>query len=61
MNHDRVYLFGNGSWCWGFEYSIKAYVHLGEYKEIVVGQGWSDREVSNMLSEYYSENVHIFE
>jgi hypothetical protein len=61
MNHDRVCLFIDGSWCWNFEYSLKAYGHLGNYKEVILGQGWSDREVSQMLAEYYQENPHIFE
>lgn len=61
MNHDRVCLFSSGEWCWSFEYSTKAYGHLGEYKEIVVGQGWSDRCISNMLKDYYQENLSMWE
>lgn len=61
MNHDRVCLFSDGSWCWNYEYSLKGYGHLGDYKEVILGQGWSNREVSQMLAEYYQENPHIFE
>lgn len=61
MNHDRVCLFSDGSWCWNFEYSLAQHGELGQYKEVILGQGWSDREVSKMLSEYYQENSHLFE
>jgi len=56
MNHDRVCLFRDGSWCWFEEFNLKGYGHLGEYKEIVLGQGWHDRDVSNMLKAYFEEN-----
>lgn len=57
MNRDRVYLFRNGSWCWCDEYSLRHYGWLGKYKEIVLGQGWHDRDVSEMLVSYYAENA----
>lgn len=61
MNHDRVCLFRDGSWCWNYEYSAKEFAHKGEYQEIILGQGWLDRDVSIMLAEYYSENTHLFD
>lgn len=61
MNHDRVCLFKDGSWCWNYEFSFKEFGHKGEYQEIILGQGWLDRDVSIMLAEYYSENTHLFE
>lgn len=43
MNRDRVCLFRDGSWCWFEEFTLKGFGHLGEYKEIILGQGWHDR------------------
>ena len=57
MNKDRVYLFSNGYWCWCDEYSVGGYKHLGEYHEVVLGQGWNDKEVHRMLISYFEENA----
>jgi hypothetical protein len=49
-------------WLKDFEYTSKEYSHHGEYVEINVGAGdWSDRELSEMLSDYFLENEHLFE
>ena len=50
-----VVLFENGGWNWLEHTSV---MELGSQKhvEINIGENWSDRDVSDMLSEYYETN-----
>ena len=61
MDRCIVYLFSDGSWLWGVEYNPCKHSIKGDYREIILGRGFSDRDVSVMLQEYYSENMHLFE
>ena len=52
---DRIYLFPNGNWCWVDMFDWQG----GSPKdavEIIIGSNWSDRDVSQMITEYYNEN-----
>jgi len=55
MSRDRIYIFSDG-WCFGCEYSIGTHGHMGEYREVVVGQGWSIRDLNRMVADYLEEN-----
>lgn len=56
MDRAIVYLFIDGSWMYGCEYNPKFHSEKGKYVEVVIGRGWSSREVSDMLKPYYEEN-----
>lgn len=56
MDRCIVYLFVDGSWMYGVEYNPKFHSDKGGYHEIILGRGWSSREISQMLGDYYSEN-----
>lgn len=56
MDRAIVYLFEDSSWMYGVEYSPKFHSEKGKYVEVIVGRGWSSREIGEMLTEYYNEN-----
>lgn len=55
MSRDRIYVFEN-AWCWACEYSISTHSKFGKYQEVVLGFGWHDREVSEMVCSLLEEN-----
>lgn len=55
MSRDRIYVFSNG-WCWACEYSLATHSKFGKYQEVVLGSGWHDREVSEMVCSLLEEN-----
>lgn len=57
MDRAIIYMFSDSSWMYGCEYNPKFHSEKGKYVEVVIGRGWSTREVSDMLKEYYEENV----
>lgn len=57
MDRCIVYLFETGEWMYGPEYNPAFHKTKGKYHEVILGRGWSSREISQMLKEYYSENV----
>lgn len=59
MDRSIVYLFRDSSWMYGVEFDPKFHKEKGDYHEVIIGKGWSSREVSEMLKEYYNENSDI--
>lgn len=57
MDRSIVLLFSDGSWDYGCSYSIATHGHRGKYHEVVVGSGWSARDISDMLKQYFEENA----
>lgn len=61
MDKTSVYLFSDGSWCWAAEMIIEKNILKGEGHEVIIGTGWHNYEVSEMLKSYFEENRdHIF-
>lgn len=56
MDRAIVYLFSDSSWMYGVEYNPSFHAEKGKYHEVVVGRGWSSREITEMLSAYFEEN-----
>jgi len=62
MDRAIVYLFELGDWMYACEYNHGFHSEKGKYVEVVVGRGWSSREIGEMLSAYYDENSeHLWE
>lgn len=59
MQRSIVYLFSDGSWDYGYSYSVKTHGHRGYYHEVVIGEGWNHKDITQMLKEYYNENSDI--
>ena len=55
MSRDRIYVFQN-AWCWACEFSLSTHGKFGKYQEVVLGFGWNDREVSEMVCSLLEEN-----
>lgn len=56
MDRAIVYLFELGDWLYGVDYNSSVHSIKGKYVEVIIGKGWSSREVSDMLKAYYEEN-----
>jgi len=56
MDRQIVYLFEQGDWMYACEYSHGFHSEKGKYVEVIIGRGWSSREVTDMLKSYYEEN-----
>lgn len=56
MDRAIVYLFELGDWMYGVEYNPKFHAEKGKYVEVVTGRGWSSREITECLRDYYEEN-----
>jgi hypothetical protein len=56
MDRAIVYLFEDSSWVYACEYNHGFHKEKGRYVEVIVGRGWSSREIGEMLTEYYEEN-----
>lgn len=52
MTNDTIYVWENGYWMWAMNYTILAHKSLGQYKEFVIGLGFQDFEVDEMVSQY---------
>lgn len=57
MDRSIVYLFSDSSWMYACEYNHGFHSEKGKYHEVIIGRGWSSREVGLMLREYYEENA----
>jgi len=55
-------LFSNGHWFWSEHYHHDIHKDLGKYIEVYFAKGWDDRDVTEVLKEYYTDNSeHLFE
>lgn len=45
MDMSIVYLFSDSSWMYACEYNHGFHSEKGRYHEIIIGRGWSSREV----------------
>jgi len=57
MDRSVVYLFSDGSHMYGCEYNPKFHAEKGEYHEVVFARGFSSREITEMLKDYFDENA----
>lgn len=47
---------------YGCEYNPKFHSEKGKYSEVVFGRGWSSKEITECLRDYYEENyTKLFE
>lgn len=56
MDRAIIYMFSDSSWMYACEYNPKFHAEKGRYHEIIIARGWSSREISEMVGEYYKEN-----
>lgn len=59
MDRAIIYMFSDSSWMWAVEFNPKFHAEKGKYHEIIIGRGWSSREIDEMIKYYYEENVAI--
>lgn len=57
MDRAIIYMFSDSSWMYACEFNPKFHSEKGKYHEIIVGRGWSSREVDEMIKPYYEENA----
>ena len=57
-----VLLFPDGHWFWSEHYHHDIHKSLGKFVEVFFTKGFSDREVDEVVRDYYTANVeHLFE
>lgn len=57
-----VLLFPTGRWLWSEDYHFGDHKDLGKFVEVFFTKGFSDREVDEVVRDYYSANVeHLFD
>jgi hypothetical protein len=56
MNRERIFLFEDGSWEFAEMCTPEYTDSLPRHKEIVIGPNWTDREITQMIDEYYNVN-----
>lgn len=56
MDRAIIYLFQDSSWMYACEWNPKFHGDKGTPHEIIIGRGWSSREVNEMVKDYYLEN-----
>lgn len=63
MEHRTIcLLFSNSSWMWSEDYHFDNHQHLGKFVEVFFTKGFSDREVDEVIRDYYLANSeHLFE
>lgn len=63
MEHRTIcLLFNNGNWMWSEDFHFANHQHLGKFVEVFFTKGFSDREVDEVIRDYYSANVeHLFD
>lgn len=63
MEHRTIaLLFSNSHWMWSEDYHFGNHKDLGEFVEVFFTKGFSDREVDEVVRDYYSANVeHLFD
>ena len=63
MEHRTItLLFPDGQWMWSEDYNFGNHKHLGEFVEVFFTKGFSDREVDEVIRDYYSVNCeNLFE
>lgn len=58
MEHRTVaLLFPSGKWLWSEDFHYDTHKDLGQYVEVYFAKGFSDREVDEVISEYYASNL----
>lgn len=56
-----VLLFPCGRWLWSEDYHLTIHKELGKFVEVFFTKGFSDREVDEVIRDYYSANIeHLF-
>lgn len=63
MEHRTIcLLFPDGKWLWSEDYHFEFHKDLGKFVEVFFTKGFSDREVDEVIRDYYSANVeNLFE
>ncbi|MNX63312.1 hypothetical protein D3C86_943060 [compost metagenome] len=57
-----VLLFPTGQWIWSEDFHFGNHQHLGKFVEVFFTKGFSDREVDEVIHDYYLTNSeHLFE
>lgn len=57
-----VLLFPTGQWIWSEDFHFGNHQHLGKFVEVFFTKGFSDREVDEVIRDYYLANSeHLFE
>lgn len=63
MEHRTIcLLFNSGQWVWSEDYHFQNHKDFGKFVEVFFTKGFSDREVDEVIRDYYSANVeHLFD
>lgn len=61
MNRSIIYVWHTGFWIYGVDYHHGTHATLGEYKELIIGEGWSRQEITLMVSDFIEENLWMWE
>ncbi len=61
MNRSIIYVWSTGYWIYGVDYHYGTHSVLGNYQEVVIGEGWHTSEISQMVRDFVEENIVIFE
>jgi hypothetical protein len=57
-----VLLFPTGQWMWSEDFHFGNHKDLGKFVEVFFTKGFSDREVDEVIRDYYTANVeHLFD
>jgi SOS response regulatory protein OraA/RecX len=57
VDRQIAYLFSDSSWLYGCEYNPKFHAEKGKYHEVVFARGFSGKEITEMLKDYFDENA----
>ena len=61
MNRSTIYVWSSGFWIYGADFQQATHSALGEYKEVVIGEGWHRQEVTLMVNDFIEENLWMWE
>lgn len=61
MNRSIIYVWSSGLWIYGVDYHHETHSALGEYKEVIIGEGWQKQEITLMVNDFIEESLWMWE
>ena len=61
MSRSIIYVWSTGFWIYGADYHHGTHSGLGDYQEIVIGEGWHRSEVTKMVNDFMAENLLMWQ
>lgn len=52
MNNNTIYVWESGYWIWSTTYDLCTTKPVGAYKEFVIGEGFQQHEVQELVDQY---------